>query len=372
MPRKNVSWYVVGVLLIVFGMVLSACAPAATPTPTPQPKPAATSEVAAQPTAVPTTAAPAKKLVIRYVFKFAESVSPPSVLEAVQKHAAELGVDYLQVGPQGGDVAKQVEMIESFVSAKVDVLVVSSLGPATCAAVDAAMDAGIPVVMADGDCPDSKRIGFIGSDNYSCGADAATLFAEAVKDKGHQKVLVVTGTPGAQNLQEREQGFKDGLAKLGVDVEYLPTIPCYEDTQKGVDAIESSLRGDPTITGIYVTAFWPFQVEAANLPLMCEKVKAGKLTVVNVDALEGGLKLVEEGYIYGQVSQNLGELNISPLDFAYQVGIQHVKYPEICSLKNELITKDGGPGRVAAADFRKKMWTDFNWDLHTISPAEFQ
>jgi ABC-type sugar transport system substrate-binding protein len=119
------------------------------------------------------------------------------------------------------------------------------LGPATCQAVDDAVAAGVKVVMGDGDCPGSKRIGYFGSNNLSLGADAATLFAEAIKGKGHQKILVVTGTPGAQNLQEREQGFKDKAKALGLDVEFLPTIPCYEDTQKAVDAIESSLRSDP-------------------------------------------------------------------------------------------------------------------------------
>ena len=99
-------------------------------------------------------------------------------------------------------------MIENFVSQKVDVLIVSSLGPATCQAVDDAVDAGIKVVMADGDCSKSKRISYYGSNNMSLGADTAVLFAEAVKGKGHQKVLVITGTPGAENLQSASRASR--------------------------------------------------------------------------------------------------------------------------------------------------------------------
>ena len=313
-----------------------------------------------------------EKPVIRYVFKFSSTWWPPEIDAKIRAVADELGVDYQVVGPEGGDIAEQVAMIENFVSQKVDVLAVSSLGPATCQAIDDAIDAGVKVVMADGDCSESKRIAYYGSNNLSLGADAAVLYAEAVKGKGPQKILVVTGTPGAENLQEREQGFKDKLKELGVEVEYLPTIPSYEDTQKAIDAIESSLRADPSITGVYVTALWPFQAEASALPVMTSRVKEGKLTVVNVDAFPNGLKLVEDGYLYGQVSQNLGQLTVGPLQFAYQVGIKGVEFPAICSLSNTLITKDGGEGRVTAAEFKKKIWEDFDWDVHTVTPADCQ
>jgi ABC-type sugar transport system substrate-binding protein len=57
---------------------------------------------------------------------------PPEIDKKIEAEAAKLGVDYQVVGPEGGDIAKQVEMIENYVSQKVDVLAASSLGPATC------------------------------------------------------------------------------------------------------------------------------------------------------------------------------------------------------------------------------------------------
>ena len=192
-------------------------------------------------------------------------------------------------------------MIENFVSQKVDVLAVSSLGPATCQAIDDAIDAGIKVVHGRWRLLREQAHRLLRLRQHCRSArDAAVLYAEAVKGKGPQKILVVTGTPGAENLQEREQGFKDKLKELGVEVEYLPTIPSYEDTQKAIDAIESSLRADPTITGVYVTARWPFQAEASAMPVMVSRVKEGKLTVVSIDAFPKGLKMIEDGIIYGR------------------------------------------------------------------------
>jgi ribose transport system substrate-binding protein len=314
----------------------------------------------------------ADQKVIRYIYKSDAHWWPPEIDRKIDEVAAKLNVDYQVVGPAGGDIGKQVEMIENFVSQKVDVLAVASLGPATCQAIDDAIDAGIKVVMADGDCSDSKRIAYYGSDNTSLGRDTAVLFAEAVKDKGHQKVLVITGTPGSENLMEREQGFKDKVAELGLDVEFLPTIPCYEDTQKAIDAIESALRADPTITAVYVTARWPFQAASTALPVMSARAKEGKLTVVSIDAFPEGLKMIEDGIVYGMTSQNLGQLTVGPLAFAYQVGVNDVKFPPVCSWSNISITKDGGEGRVTAADFNKEVWQDFDWDVHEVQPSDCQ
>jgi ribose transport system substrate-binding protein len=313
-----------------------------------------------------------KKPVIRYVYKTNSTWWPPEIDKKIRAEADKLGIDYQVVGPEGGDIAKQVEMIENYVSQKVDVLVVSSLGPATCQAINDAVAAGIKVVMADGDCPDSKRLAYYGSNNISLGADTAKLFAEAVKGKAHQKILVVTGTPGAANLQEREKGFKDEVAALGLDVEFLPTIPCYEDTQKAIDAIESSLRADPSINALYVTALWPFQAESSALPTMTQRVKDGKLTVVSIDAFPNGLKMIKDGIVYGMISQNLGQLTVGPLAFANAVGRKGVVFPKVCSWANTAITKDGGDGKVTAADFTKKIWTDFDWDTHEVTPADCQ
>jgi ABC-type sugar transport system substrate-binding protein len=313
-----------------------------------------------------------KKVVIRYIYKSQAHWWPPEIDKKIEEEAAKLGVDYQVVGPEGGDIAKQVEMIENYVSQKIDVLAVASLGPATCQAIDDAVDAGVKVVMADGDCSDSKRIAYYGSNNKSLGADTAVLFAEAVKGKGHQKVLIITGTPGAENLIEREQGFKEKAKELGLDVEYLPTIPCYEDTQKAIDIIESSLRADPTITAVYPVARWPFQAASTALPVMTSRVKAGKLTVVSIDAFPEGLKMIEDGIIYGMTSQNLGQLTVGPLAFAYEVGVKGVKFPPVCSWANILITKDGGPGRMTAEAFNKKIWQDYDWDIHEVTPADCQ
>jgi ABC-type sugar transport system substrate-binding protein len=103
---------------------------------------------------------------------------------------------------------------------------------------------------------------------------------------------------------------------------------------------------------------------------MTARAKAGKLTVVSIDAFPEGLKMIEDGVIYGMTSQNLGQLTVGPLAFAYQAGVKGMKFPAVCSWANILITKDGGAGRMTAADFDQKVWKNYDWDTHEVIPAD--
>ena len=41
-----------------------------------------------------------------------------------------------------------------------------------------------------------------------------------------------------------------------------------------------------------------------------------------------------------------------------------------CGWANILITKDGGPGRMSAAAFDKKIRHGYDWDTHEVTPAD--
>jgi len=112
---------------------------------------------------------------------------------------------------------------------------------------------------------------------------------------------------------------------------------------------------------------------AANLPVMCDRVTNKGLTVVSVDARAPALDLVNQGYIKALIAQNSGQNRMGPVDLAYQWGILGVKdYPTICTVPSMIVTKDGGPGMYKASEFNKMLYVDYDWDLHTITPADFK
>ena len=75
--------------------------------------------------------------------------------------------------------------------------------------IDAAIAAGIPVVTVDSDSPGSKRLFFVGTNNYEAGRMGGRRLAELLKGKGN---VVVFTMPGQANLEERLKGYKDALS----------------------------------------------------------------------------------------------------------------------------------------------------------------
>lgn len=76
--------------------------------------------------------------------------------------------------------------------------------------IDKAVAAGIPVITIDSDAPSSKRLFFIGTNNYQAGFTGGLRLAQELKGKGN---VVAFTMPDQSNLQDRLRGYKDALAK---------------------------------------------------------------------------------------------------------------------------------------------------------------
>jgi len=74
--------------------------------------------------------------------------------------------------------------------------------------IDQAVAAGIPVITVDSDAPASKRLLFIGTDNYHAGQIGGQKLAKEMNGKGN---VVVFTIPEQANLKERLRGYRDAL-----------------------------------------------------------------------------------------------------------------------------------------------------------------
>ena len=76
--------------------------------------------------------------------------------------------------------------------------------------IDRAIAAGIPLITIDSDAPASKRLFFIGTNNYQAGLTGGQRLARELDGKGN---VVVFTMPDQPNLQERLAGYKVALAR---------------------------------------------------------------------------------------------------------------------------------------------------------------
>lgn len=103
--------------------------------------------------------------------------------------------------------------------------------------IDKAIAAGIPVITLDSDAPGSKRLFFIGTNNYQVGLAGGRRLANELHGQGN--VLVFT-MPGQPNLQDRLRGYKDALASTNVKV--LREVDIQGDPRVTFDTTEASLN----------------------------------------------------------------------------------------------------------------------------------
>lgn len=289
-PKAKLKRVSIVAATLTLGMVLSGCAN--TPEPAPPAQDTTTDSQAG------TAAGACETAKDSYTFAFIPKALNNPVFEitrqgAVDK-AAELGNVTLEwVGPATTDAAAQSQIIDDLVTRGVDGIVLSAneetaLNPA----IDRAVAAGIPVFTWDSDAPASQRSTNIAIDQAEAGKLAGELLAAALPDGG--KVAVLTGTPGALNLEQRLSGFEAGIAS-NPNLEIIAVDPNFDDVQRAVEIVEQRINATPDLAGYHFVGMWPFFADLAAMPNLRNFVAGGGY-VNSLDSLEGALNAVDQGY----------------------------------------------------------------------------
>lgn len=112
-------------------------------------------------------------------------------------------------GPQTYDTKAERDALDAAVQKKATGILLAVTDPALLKdSIDKAVAAGIPVITIDSDAPASKRLFFIGTNNYQAGMAGGKRLAHELKDKGN---VVVFTMPEQANLQDRLRGYRDAL-----------------------------------------------------------------------------------------------------------------------------------------------------------------
>jgi len=125
--------------------------------------------------------------------------------------AAQMRVHAEFVGPETYDPKAEHEEFQDVLKQKPTGILVSASAPDLLNKdIDAAIAQGVPVIAIDSDAPDSKRLFFIGTDNYKAGVMGARMLAKGLAGKGD---VVVFTIPGQANLKDRLRGYTDVFAE---------------------------------------------------------------------------------------------------------------------------------------------------------------
>jgi ribose transport system substrate-binding protein len=229
----------------------------------------------------------------------------------LNRAGSEMKVTVAMVGPNRYDPKQEREDLQTAIHDKPAGILISAADPELVTSdIDSAIQQGIPVITIDADAPTSKRLLFIGSDNYKIGRLGGDLLVKSLNGKGN---IVMFTYPRQNNLIERQHGYEgafDGYPNIHVN-----------------EAVD--VQGDPAVA--YKTAKQLLSAKAKVDAFVCleavacpqvgdvldETKMSGKVTVVAMDTDQGTLKWIQQGVISATIAQKpytMAYLGVKMLD----------------------------------------------------------
>jgi ribose transport system substrate-binding protein len=220
-----------------------------------------------------------------------------AALAGLNHAGKEMKVTVDMVGPKRYDPkAERDELLSAIQEKPSGILISAANANLLTADIDSALQQGIPVITIDSDAPDSKRLFFIGSDNYATGKLGGELLVKLLGGKGN---VVMFTYPNQNNLTERQHGYEsvfgshpDIKVTQAVDIQGDPAIAYHTAKQ----LLSAKAKVDAFVC-----------LEAVACPEVGEAVSetnmTGKLTIMAMDTDQRTLKWIQQGLVSATIAQ---------------------------------------------------------------------
>jgi ribose transport system substrate-binding protein len=236
-----------------------------------------------------------------------------TVAEAGAKQGGiDFNADVTSHEPSG--IENQKRIIEDLLTRGSDGIAISPIDPANQAAIINQACEKTNVLTHDSDAPGTKRLCYIGMDNYIAGRMTGQLVKEALPDGG--KVMIFIGRLEQDNAKRRRQGVIDELLDRPADPNRYdppggelkgPKYTIVDTRTDQFDRPQAKANAEDAVSkypdlGCMVGLF------AYNPPACIEALKRagklGKIKLVAFDEDDRTLQAIEDGMCQGTVVQN--------------------------------------------------------------------
>ncbi|WP_248797766.1 sugar ABC transporter substrate-binding protein [Pseudomonas sp. MWU13-2105] len=244
----------------------------------------------------------------------------------------------LQFEDARGDVVKQLSQVESFVSQKVDAIIVNPVDTAATRKItDAAVKAGIPLVYVNRRPDDlnlPKGVTTVASNDLEAGQMQMQYLAEKMNGKGD--IVILLGDLANNSTTNRTKGVKEVLAKYpGIKIEQEQTGTWLRD--KGMTLVNDWLTQGRKFDA--VVANNDEMAIGASMALEQAGVKKGSVLIAGVDGTPDGLRAVKKGDMAVSVFQDAKGQAVGSLDAAVKMA-KHEPVEQAVWVPYRLITPE--------------------------------
>ena len=211
--------------------------------------------------------------------------------------ANALGVKGELVGPTGYQPNVELGVLRSVIEEHPAGICISAARPEIFQAdIDNAISQGIPVICVDSDVPRSKRIAYVGTDNFKAGKEGMRRMSTLISGKAN---IVLVSIEGQNNVDERVAGAADALANFPA-LKITKILDDKGDPRSAADQISELIQKKEKIDGIIC-------LEASGGSGAAEAVHRfnldGKLPIVAFDDDPATLDWINKGVIAATVTQ---------------------------------------------------------------------
>ena len=235
------------------------------------------------------------------------------VIAGAEKAAAQSNLK-LKVVKGTGQVGAQSQSVRQLLAEGISGLAISPIDGEGQVEVLRQAAVQMPLVTMDSDSPNSSRLWFVGTDNYSAGRQIGAILQEAVPDGG--EVLICVGSVTADNGKLRRQGVIDEL----LDRPYSQTGPfdpldapikgakyvvvgtCVDmhDKERAVQLAAEAVQKHPNLKCI--VALYSYSAPAV-LRALEQTGKVGQIKVIGFDVLPETMAAVKSGNVFATMQQ---------------------------------------------------------------------
>ena len=228
--------------------------------------------------------------------------------EGAEKAADAAGAN-LVIFNANNDSAAQNNAIETYIQQEVDGLIVVAIDVnGIMPAVNAAADAGIPVVAVDAVLPEGPQKAQVGVNNEEAGGMMGDYFVKHVADGSAKLGIVGALNSAIQNL--RQKGFEDKLAGVS-GIEMAGVVDGRNIQDNALAAAENLLTGNPDMTAIYATG------EPALLGALAaveSQGRTGDVEVFGWDLTAQAIAAIDAGYLVAVIQQDPAAMGAAAVD----------------------------------------------------------
>ncbi len=225
----------------------------------------------------------------------------------------ELGVRGDWVGPQGISPEEMAKLVETSTAQKVDAIITQGLVPA--APVQAAIDAGIPVLIVDSPIDLEGELAYFGKD---VDVQAKAIYDDIVKALGNNANLYASIQVAALNYKiatDQIDALKNVFANYGGSFKVVNISESKSDRMRATTEWENTFKAYPEIN---IAINFAAEAGPAAASVAQELGIKNKVRIYGVDDIDETLDLVRSGGIDGTVATSFFNYGYQAAYWLYQ------------------------------------------------------